>query len=106
MRAILVALAMAMAVTLTGCAAAGDPAAPRPPLRVGLVANTLGYGTDMGREQDAARATGVRTLREELNWARLEPRRGARRWAAFDRLFVAAAHRNLSLLVLLHGTPS
>jgi hypothetical protein len=96
------------ALAAAGCGGGGeDRRRPGPPpLTVGLVANTLGYGTDLARAQDAVAQPGVRTLREELHWGTLEPRPGARRWAAFDRLMIGAAHRGLQVLVLLHGTPA
>lgn len=72
---------------------------------LGVNANTLGYGTDVARAQDAVRRTGIRTLREELSWYLIEPRRGQRHWAATDRLMVQAAHRGMRMLVVLNGTP-
>ncbi|MCW2982672.1 MAG: hypothetical protein JWR63_242, partial [Conexibacter sp.] len=75
-------------------------------LRLGLVANTLGYGTSMGREQDLIRRAGAPWLREEILWSLVEPRRGARHWAPFDRLFASAAARGLRILPLLSDTPS
>ena len=102
-------LAVLPAAAVAGCggvAGSGSARQPVAPLTIGIVANTLGYGTDLGREQDAVARPGVRVLREEFHWGTVEPRRGARRWAPFDRLVVAAAHRGLRILPLLHGTPA
>src|SRR4051812_22765553 len=66
----------------------------------------MGYGPSMGREQALARAAGASWLREEIQWSVVEPRRGARRWRAYDRLFAAAARRGLRLLPLLSDTPA
>src|SRR5204863_8038638 len=78
----------------------------KPALRFGMVDNTLGYGTDMGREQNLIKRLGATWMREELHWSLVEPRRGARRWAPFDRLFASAAARHLKILPLLSDTPS
>jgi hypothetical protein len=103
------ALAAACALALAGCAG-GDRQGPRaaaapdvPP--IGVAANTLGYGPRVGRAQDVVRHAGIGLLREELSWYIVAPRRGVRRWARTDRLMVAAAHRDMKILALLHGTP-
>jgi hypothetical protein len=113
-RGVVLAALVALALVAVACggargAAGGGGAAgssARPVLRLGLVANTLGYGTDMGREQDLIRSSGATWLREELEWSKVEPKRGARRWAPLDRLFAAAAARHLRMLPLLSDTPS
>lgn len=102
--ALVVAVAAGCGGGGTSDAREGTGAAPTG-LRLGLVANTLGYGTDMGREQDLVRRLGARWIREELMWSVVEPRRGARRWAGYDRLFAAAASRKLRILPLLSDTP-
>jgi hypothetical protein len=84
---------------------AGDMVATGTTLRLGLVANTLGWGARVGDAQSLARQTGARWLREEIDGASVVPARGERRWGATDRLFVAAAHRGLRVLPLLNGTP-
>jgi hypothetical protein len=115
-----VALACVLALALAGCAAGGDgardrgadaaadadagAAAARAPV-VGVAANTLGWGPRVGHAQDVVGRTGVRLLREELSWYLVEPRQGRWRWERTDRLMVAAAHRRMQLLVLLHGAP-
>jgi hypothetical protein len=84
---------------------AGDMVATGTTLRLGLVANTLGWGARVGGAQSLARQAGARWLREEIDGASVVPARGERRWGATDRLFVAAAHRGLRILPLLDGTP-
>jgi hypothetical protein len=113
-RAGLVAALAALVLVAGGCGAgsasdggAGDGIGDaKPVLRLGLVANTLGYGTAMGREQELIRRSGATWLREEIEWSLVEPRRGARRWRPYDRLFAAAAARHLRMLPLLSDTPS
>jgi len=108
--ACVVALALAAALgagcgsTSEGTAAETGSVADGP--FVGIAANTLGYGADVGRAQDYVRSVGVRLMREELSWYIVEPTRGARRWATTDRLMVAAAHRRMQMLVLLTGIPA
>jgi hypothetical protein len=89
--------------TMPATTASGTPA-PATPF-VGVAANTLGWGRAVGRAQSFVTHAGVGLLREELSWPIVEPTRGARRWAATDRLMVAAAHRRLQMIVLLTGVP-
>jgi polysaccharide biosynthesis protein PslG len=98
-------LLAAVLVLLAGCGRPSRPTRADTPLRLGLVANTLGWGTSVGREQDLARRAGAGWLREELAWSIAEPRRGVRNWHAFDGLMTAAARRHLSVLPLLTETP-
>jgi hypothetical protein len=102
-----VALAVAGALVACGQRESGRASsAATPSLRLGLVADTLGWGEHVGAQQDLARATGARWLREELQWSAVAPRRGARRWRPLDRLFLAAAHRGMHLLPLLNDAPA
>jgi hypothetical protein len=103
-RAAAAALLIALALALGACGNAGPSRTEG--LRVGLVANTLGFGTRIEEEQDRARATGARWLREEVAWAEIEPVPGARRWGPFDRMFEGAAARGLHVLPLLHDAPA
>jgi hypothetical protein len=110
--ALTLACALAVALAVAGCGSdgsdSGAPAAgatPKGPI-VGINANTLGWGTQLGRAQSLISATGVGWLREELKWPTIEPRRGARHWGAYDRLLVGAAHRGLRVLVVINGIPS
>lgn len=74
-------------------------------LRLGVVADTIGWGQHLGQRQALARAAGARWLREELQWANVVPRRGERHWKPIDRLFITAAHRGLRILPLLNEAP-
>jgi hypothetical protein len=114
MRVRAVVCCVILAIAVVGIAVArgqtggdGDAgtAAATAPLRLGVVANTIGWGELVGAHQTSAGATGARWLREELRWADVVPRRGERHWARIDRLFVAAAHRGLHVLPLLNEGP-
>jgi hypothetical protein len=51
-------------------------------------------------------ATGARLSREDLDWSRVQPRRGGRMaWAPFDVMFLTAARSGLAILPILDGTP-
>jgi hypothetical protein len=75
-------------------------------LRVGLVANTQIHDQKAGREQDVARRTGVRWLREEFDWDVVEPRRGRWNWRRYDTVIGEAARRRMRVLPLLNGSAS
>jgi hypothetical protein len=100
---------LALATTVAGIAFArgqDDPAGvAAAPLRLGIVADTIGWGRHVGQRQTLARAAGAGWLREELQWANVVPRRGERRWGPIDRVFTAAAHRGLHILPLLNEAP-
>ena len=53
-----------------GTATAGAAVATTPFL--GVAANTLGWGADVGRAQDFVTRAGIRMLREELSWYLVE----------------------------------
>jgi hypothetical protein len=101
---------LALATTVAGIAIARERTvahpAPAARLRLGLVANTIGWGDHVGPEQTRAAGAGAGWLREELQWAEVVPRRGERHWGRIDRLFVAAAHRGLHVLPVLNEAPS
>lgn len=82
------------------------PTAAGRPLRVGLNANTQAQGSGAGAEQDRARETGVRWLREDFEWDRVQPRRNGWDWGRYDTLLAAAAERGMSVLPLLSGSAS
>ncbi|HEX2016750.1 MAG TPA: hypothetical protein VGN69_08655 [Solirubrobacteraceae bacterium] len=104
------ALAITAAVGMLFLAACGGGQAARasalaPSLHIGLVDNTLDYGPGGGREQDAARQTGARWLREEFRWSEVEPHPGRLHWDRYDQLVLSAARRGLHLLPLLIASP-
>ncbi len=95
-----------------GCGAAAKPIvlaplpAGAPPLRIGVVADTLDdRGSARSGDDRRVRALGVHWIREELRWADVEPRPGVFRWGQFDRLLSDSAKRGLHVLPLLIGTP-
>jgi hypothetical protein len=51
-------------------------------------------------------ATGATWVREQLPWSGLEPVKGDRNWAAFDKVVTAARKHHLTLDVLLGGAPA
>ena len=86
----------------------GSGAPPAPPsgdLRIGLNANTQGWGPDMGQQQDLARSSGARYLREELDWDSIEPQNDQWSWSRYDALMLNAAQRGLTVLPLLMSAP-
>jgi len=99
----LVALALLIVAVLPR---AGAGAVGRPPgVVVGINANTLGFGASAGTIQSLLRAGNLRWIREDVLWRDVEPRRGARRWMRYDRLYADSARRGIRVLPLLHGTP-
>lgn len=76
------------------------------PLRIGLNANTNGWGNDMGREQSRVAATGVRYIREEFDWDTIQPTPGTWDFSRYDELVADAAQRGLTVLPLLMRVPS
>src|SRR3954464_10047112 len=98
------AIVAAIAVAASPTHAVGVPRAPDG-VRIGLTVNTLDWGSHQLREQRRARAGGARWLREEIRWSDVEPIRGARRWARYDRLFTNAARARMRILPLLVSTP-
>lgn len=75
-------------------------------LRIGINAGTEGWGNGSGAEQDQARQTGVKWLREEMRWNVVEPQQGTWNWERYDRLFTSAAQRDMNVLPLLMDTPA
>jgi hypothetical protein len=72
---------------------------------LGVIANTLGAGSQIGAAQAAVNRLGVDWIREELDWPTAEPRPGTFRWRTFDRLFATASRHHLHVLPMLLGTP-
>lgn len=101
---LLVLLAAALTLGTLGCAASDGEPLPTVP-RLGLVSNTLDWGTQMAAMQRRSRDLGAGWLREEIRWNEVEPVRGTRRWARTDRLVASATRRGLRILPLLIGTP-
>jgi DNA-binding beta-propeller fold protein YncE len=73
-------------------------------LYFGINANTRAWGNP-GEEQDRVAETGVRRLREDLEWERVEPADGEWKWSATDALFLSAAERGMEILPVLDSSP-
>jgi hypothetical protein len=85
--------------------ARGGGSVPAGPLTIGINANTQGYGVHAGRLQNRVARTGVRWLREELDWDVVEPTRGRDNWRHDDELYTAAAQRGMTILPVILSTP-
>ena len=86
--------------------ATGLQAATERGMQVGLNAQTAGWGPDIGVEQQRAAQSGVRTLREEFTWSRIEPSDDAFNWGLYDTVVGEAARLGITVLPLLLGTPA
>jgi hypothetical protein len=77
-------------------------------LVVGLNANASGWGgaSTADRLDLVTGATGTKWLREEFDWATIEPHPGVFDFSYYDHFVVLAAQRGLHVLALLYDTPS
>jgi hypothetical protein len=75
-------------------------------LRVGVNADTQGWGSQMASRQDAVASTGARWLREHFDWSVIEPSPGQYDWSRYDQLELTASQRGLNVLPVLMSTPS
>ena len=87
-------------------AGGGTTGATASSLRIGLVANTQGWGTDLQQRQTEVASSGVRWIREELRWDVVEPQRGQWDFSWYDTVIGEAAKRGLTVLPLLMDTPA
>jgi hypothetical protein len=74
------------------------------PHRIGVVAGASFVG-DPSPVVDQVVATGARWMREDLNWADVQPFPGVWAWRRFDRVLAAAARRRVRVLPILLGAP-
>jgi polysaccharide biosynthesis protein PslG len=74
-------------------------------LQVGLVADSQGMGDEAGSRQDKALPAGVKWLREEFKWGKIEPSNDQWDFHDYDVVMAEAAKRGLNVMPLLHGTP-
>ncbi len=81
------------------------PAASGSGLNLGLVADTQGWGAQMGARMDAATATGVRWLREEFSWSAIEPNDNQWSWSRYDQLMTESSKRGVHIVALAMTTP-
>jgi polysaccharide biosynthesis protein PslG len=85
---------------------------PVPPvsggLVVGLNADAAGWGgaSTAGRLDLVSSATGTRWLREEFDWATVEPSPGVFDFSYYDHFMLLAAQRGLHVLPVLYDTPA
>jgi hypothetical protein len=121
-RIALAVVAIAAAVLgLTACGGASHtssaahataPAHPRTrPASGQLVGVTFGgpvltHAVNLGGQLDAAVASGVESLRVEVNWAEVQPRDAPARFAELDAIVAGAAARGLSVLPVVEYAPS
>jgi hypothetical protein len=75
-------------------------------LTIGINANTQGWGPGTPQEQDKVMQTGVRWLREELDWNTVETAPGQYDWSHYDALYTSAAQRGMTILPVVMETPS
>jgi hypothetical protein len=77
-------------------------------LVVGLNADASGWGgaSTAGRLDLVTSATGTRWLREEFDWATIEPQPGVFDFSYYDHFMLLAAQRGLHVLPVLYDTPA
>jgi hypothetical protein len=98
-------VAVVLLLVLAGCGSAPErDVVPRAQLVLGMGANSLDGGR--GHQQDLVLELGIRHLREELTWPKVEPQRGRFAWGDFDDMLASAARRHMTVLPTLLGTPS
>jgi hypothetical protein len=93
----------AILLVLMACMTA-PPVAGAAPVAIGMAATLDGYGP-VGEEAALIAATGARWVREDLDWAQVQPRPGTWEWSAPDLAVRAAAEHGLRVLPILDGTP-
>lgn len=71
-------------------------------LYFGISANSRNRGEIA---QDRAAETGVKRLREDLEWWRVEPSKGEWTWAETDAMYRSAAERGMSILPIPNSPP-
>jgi hypothetical protein len=79
---------------------------PLAPLLIGISANLRSQsGRGICTTAALVRRSGAAAVREDLEWARVQPRPGPFHWGYYDRVAATAAQRGLVLLPLLDDTP-
>jgi hypothetical protein len=68
--------------------------------RVGLATNLLGSREDMRRQLATLHDAGIRWIREDFPWERIEPQHGRFDWRATDELMAAAAEEEVDVLAI------
>jgi hypothetical protein len=75
-------------------------------LRIGLNADTQGWGSQMGSRQDSVAPSGAKWLREQFDWSVVEPASGQYDWSRYDQLELTSAQRGFTVLPVLMHTPA
>jgi polysaccharide biosynthesis protein PslG len=75
-------------------------------LRVGMITNAQGWGMNSEDLIERTAPTGVRWMREEFQWEKIEPQNDQWNWERYDHLLLEAATRGIRILPLLIETPS
>jgi len=78
---------------------------PSEGLRVGVVADSSGWGTKAAERQDQAEELGVKWLRENFVWSDIEASDDQFDWSTPDAVVSAASRRGLSVLPTFIDTP-
>jgi hypothetical protein len=78
------------------------PLADARPLYFGISANSRNAGSSA---QDLAAETGAHRLREDIEWAEVEPKDDEWDWSKFDDVYETAAERGLSILPIPNTSP-
>jgi sugar lactone lactonase YvrE len=73
-------------------------------LYIGISANTESKKSP-GEEQSRVSETGTNRLREDLDWAKVEPTNNTWDWSATDTLYQEAAERGMTILPVLNTPP-
>ena len=102
------ALAPSTTAPATAPVSTASPAALAGGLVVGLNANAAGWGgaSTADRLDLVTGATGTKWLREEIDWATVEPQPGVFDFSYYDHFMQLAAQRGLHILAVLYDTPS
>lgn len=111
-RRITAAFAAWVALGMAGCGGGGDTptAAEASTLPEGFVGITAAevFAADAGARRqalDAMHVAGARSLRQWINWAEIETRRGRFDFRAYDRFMADAARARLRVVPILFGMP-
>ncbi len=100
-------LVVALLVLLAFAAPSGASAkVPRGFFGVAVDGPALTAGGGLGAQASAIRATGTRSVRAAAYWSDLEPEAGQLQLGSFDALVLDAARKGLSVLPVVHRTPS
>ncbi len=77
---------------------------PESPFGMGIYLGRSG-GEDRERVAQAAQAAGVKWSREDVSWARLEPRKGEYDWTFTDGLLDCARRHGITIYPIIMGWP-